>query len=456
MLRARITWLAAALVAGVVSSFVIPLCLLVRTMAEDRAVSQTRSDAQSVAMIVAGVDDPASLPAVLAPNLGGRSAVTTVALPSGQVLGGPGAAGQGVTSEPATPAPAVFPEDAALLAAVRADNRSVTSTADDRFHVLIPVGIADGVAIVHSVTDLGQVTRGVYGSWAILATVGLLLVLGSVLVARQQSARISTPVVAIADVAHRLRSGDFDARATTTGPAEVVELGHALNQLADRIEDLLRLEREGAADLSHRLRTPVTALRLDTDQIDDPIVRARLRGHVEDLHRAIDSVVADARRPSRDVMGGWCDARAVLADRAHHWSPLAEDQGRTTTVSGHESGSGRRVDAPAVVGLAAQDLADLVDNLVDNVFAHTPEGTPIRLGLEVTDRQAVLRVEDGGDGSPDTVALERGESGAGSTGLGLDIVRRLAADAGGSVRFERAHLGGLAVIVSLPLLARAG
>ena len=69
MLRSRITWLAAALVAGVVVSFVIPLCLLVRTMAEERAVSATNSDAQSVAMIVAGVDDPASLPAVLAPTL---------------------------------------------------------------------------------------------------------------------------------------------------------------------------------------------------------------------------------------------------------------------------------------------------------------------------------------------------------------------------------------------------
>jgi len=455
MLRARITWLAAALVAGVVISFVIPLCLLVRTMAEDRAVSATRSDAQSVAMIVAGVDDPASLPAVLAPTLNGRTTTTTVALPSGQVLGGAPLAGPAVTGGPA-PAPAVFPEDSALLATVRADNRSVATTADDRFHVLIPVGIADGVAIVHSVTDMGQVTRGVYGSWSILATVGLLLVLGSVLVARQQSARISTPVVAMADVAHRLRSGDFEARATTTGPVEVVELGQALNQLADRIEDLLRLEREGAADLSHRLRTPVTALRLDTDQVEDPTVRARLRSHVEDLHRAIDSVVADARRPSREVMGGWCDARAVLADRAHHWGPLAEDQGRTTTVTGQTTTGAHPAYPPVLVGLAAQDLADLLDNLVDNVFAHTPEGTPIRLELQVIDARAVLRVEDGGEGSPDTVAFERGESGAGSTGLGLDIVRRLAADAGGSVRFEHAHLGGLAVIVSLPLVARAG
>jgi signal transduction histidine kinase len=77
------------------------------------------------------------------------------------------------------------------------------------------------------------------------------------------------------------------------------------------------------------------------------------------------------------------------------------------------------------------------------------------LELHVVDGLVVLRVEDGGDGSPDTVAFARGESGAGSTGLGLDIVRRLAADAGGSVGFERAGLGGLAVIVVLPLIERA-
>ena len=441
LLRTRITWLAAALVAGVVASFVIPLALLMRTMAEDRAVAETRSDAQGVAMIVASVDDPTSLPSVLAPALVSRSARTTVMLPTGQTLVGSKAA--------AGTEDAGFPEDQGLRAQALVENRSMATTVTDRFHVLIPVAIRDGVAVVHSVTDLAQVRRGVYGSWAILSGMGLLLVLVSVLVARRQSDRISTPVVAMADVAHRLRSGDFDARATTAGPAEVVELGQALNQLADRIEELLRLEREGAADLSHRLRTPVTALRLDTDQVADPVVQGRLRGHVEDLHRAIDSVVADARRPSRDAMGGRADARAVVAARAHHWRPLAEDQGRTMTVIGADPARGT-----AVVGLAEQDLADLVDNLIDNVFAHTPEGTAIRLELAVLDGYAVLRVEDAGQGSPDTVALKRGESGAGSTGLGLDIVRRLAADAGGTIRFESAVIGGLSVIVTLPLAAR--
>lgn len=432
MLRSRINWLAAALVAGVVISFVIPLCLLIRTMAEDRAVSMARSDAQGIAMIVAGVDDPAALPTVLSPSLGTR-ALTTVWLPAGQVLG----SGDRVD----------FPEDARLVTGTRLASRSMTTTVDGRFHVLIPVGVHEQVAVVHSVADLDQVRRGVYVSWTILAGLGLALVVLSVLVARHQSRRISTPVVAMADVAHRLRSGDFDARAEVTGPVEVVELGQALNQLADRIEDLLRVEREGAADLSHRLRTPVTALRLDTDQVEDPVIRARLRGHVEGLHRAIDSIVADARRPSREVMGGRCEARTVLAERAHHWRPLAEDQGRQLTVTGTDPALGA-----AWVALSGQDCADLLDNLVDNVFAHTPEGSPIHLAARTGPGLVELRVEDAGPADPDTLAPARGESGGGGTGLGLDIVRRLAADAGGSVSFDRSGLGGLAVVVRLPLL----
>ncbi len=438
MLRTRITWLAAALVAGVVCSFVIPLALLMRTMAEENAIAQTRSDAQGVAMVVASVDDPDSLPTVLAPTLASRSAATTVAMPNGTVVHG---------ADGGPRARASFPEDERLLVQSLAENRSLATIIDSRFHVLIPVAVRTGVAVVHSVTDLDHVHQGVLGSWAILGAVGLLMVVFSVLVARRHSDRISTPVVAMADVAHRLRSGDFAARATTQGPDEVVELGRALNQLADRIEELLRLEREGAADLSHRLRTPVTALRLDTDLVTDPLVHARLRGHVEDLHRAIDSVVADARRTSGHVLGGRADARTVLAARARHWTPLAEDQGRDFSVVGTEPSAGT-----VLVGSAPQDLADLVDNVVDNVFAHTPEGTAFGLELTVVDGYAVLRVQDAGSGRPETVMWERGESGAGSTGLGLDIVRKLAADAGGRIRLEASSMGGLSVVVTLPVV----
>ncbi|MBK8729797.1 MAG: HAMP domain-containing protein [Tetrasphaera sp.] len=76
---------------------------------------------------------------------------------------------------------------------------------------------------------------------------------------------MTTPVTAVAATAHRLREGELTPRARVGGPPETAELATAFNALAERIGvDLLDAERERVADLGHRLRTPVTALRLDS------------------------------------------------------------------------------------------------------------------------------------------------------------------------------------------------
>ena len=76
----------------------------------------------------------------------------------------------------------------------------------------------------------------------------------------------------------------------------------ALNRLAERITELLAAERAAVGDLSHRLRTPVTALRLDVESVRDPQLAARLQEHVEHLQRTVDAIVKDARRPVRATM----------------------------------------------------------------------------------------------------------------------------------------------------------
>jgi signal transduction histidine kinase len=123
------------------------------------------------------------------------------------------------------------------------------------------------------------------------------------------------------------------------------------------------------------------------------------------------------------------------------WRPLAEDQGRRIDVA---------LSATALpVPLASDDLGDLVDVLVDNVFAHTPEGTALRIELYAEGGQAVLVVSDAGPGLP---ARPRGER-PGSTGLGLDIVARTARACGGDLRTGVAPEGGARVEVRLPTSA---
>jgi signal transduction histidine kinase len=92
-----------------------------------------------------------------------------------------------------------------------------------------------------------------------------------------------------------------------------------------------------------------------------------------------------------------------------------------------------------------------VDALLGNVFAHTPDGTPVLVRLPGRpDGGALVVVEDGGPGVPGPEVLRRGESTAGSSGLGLDIARRNAEAAGGGLRLAAGADGhGLRVLLEL-------
>jgi signal transduction histidine kinase len=117
----------------------------------------------------------------------------------------------------------------------------------------------------------------------------------------------------------------------------------------------------------------------------------------------------------------------VVGDRIRFWSVLAEEEHRPVTVELPQ--------VPLAVRVAAGDLAAAVDALLGNVFTHTPEGTA--LTVRVRPRPgggATVAVADEGPGLPGGEnAVERGRSGAGSTGLGLDIARRTAEVSGGAL-----------------------
>lgn len=199
-------------------------------------------------------------------------------------------------------------------------------------------------------------------------------------------------------------------------------------------------EREVAADLSHRLRTPLTALRLDADALPPGPVAQRIRQAVEALDGEIDAIILSARTSSAVRAVEQTDLVDVLADRLAFWAALAEDHGRRYAVRG--------ADHPVPVKVPRADLIAAVDALLGNVFAHTPHGTPFR----VTVSREALIVEDGGPGIADAVAaLRRGASSDGSTGLGLDIVARIARQAGGRVNIDQSELGGARIVVQLPM-----
>lgn len=422
-MRRQVTLLVAAISAAIVASFVIPLLLLVRTLAEDRGMAIASDQANVVAVLVSGLHENPRLADVLEPTLATSPARTSVVLADGSVLGAP------------WPNPSA---DAEYRRARQGEAFTVRDGSGGR--VYVPVLADGGVAVTRATMTPDQLAEGVPLAWIGMITLGLLLTEVAVLVAARVGRGVSQPLLAVADTAHRLRQGELAARAPLAGPPETVELGSALNGLADRIEQLLAAERENVRGLAHRLRTPVTALRLSAEQVGDPEARADLAELVGQLQAAIDEVVREARRPLREDLPGSCDALAVVAARVDHWRPLAEDQGRVVSV---------RLPASAVrVGVSELDLGDVVDIFIDNIFAHTPEGAGFSVELDTGGGRATLTVTDEGPG----MSAEPAEPRPGTSGEGLRIARRLVQRAGGSLTTSGVGSPGTRVRVELPLV----
>ena len=405
----------------VLFAFLVPLGLMARSLAEGRALDVARADAQRVAVFSGEEGSAARLDAeVIAVNEGPRT--TTVFLPGGAVLG-----------------PPADRSDAVELAAL---GQAVTARSDGGVELLLPVAGDKGTAVVRTFVPDDELTAGVRQTWTVLAGVGLLLLGATALAGDRIASRLSRSALDLSRVADRLGAGDLAARVTPSGPPEIATVGRVLNGLGARVGALLATERELVADLSHRLRTPITALRLDVDLLEDATERERLAAHVDELVRAVDDVVWAARHPGEGVPAAGCDAVAVVSDRVRFWGVLAADQGRPLAVE--------IPDGPLTVTATAAALGAAVDVLVDNVFSHTPDGTAFGIALRQAPDQVVLEVHDAGPGFATFALAERGRSGAGSTGLGLDVARRTAEAAGGRLVLGASPDGGARIALELP------
>jgi signal transduction histidine kinase len=424
-MRRRILLLSVGMTTLVVLAFAIPLTLLLRNAAADESLNTARLRAENVAYYVGDKNHTAAdIQAYIDGVKNDGNGRISVRLPDGTTLGDPPPGGVTVPKPPPSDdggdgddsgqhgPPKVSDPTFRSIGGGKATETSVNTD-----------GGPASICLYLTAEDLydGLLTR-------ILILLGgsLLVLLLSVVGAELVSRRLARPLEETARTAERLARGDVDARAPTTGPAEVAKVGAALNGLADRIDEVIAVEREAVADLSHRLRTPLTALRLQVEALPDRERAEELNTQVNSLERTLTAVISAARRPQREGRVPHCDAVEVTRQRAAFWAPLFEDQGRDLVLD--------LVRPPAMVRASADDLSAALDALVENVVAHTPDGTPARIILT---RQPVgssngvlIVVADEGPGIP-LGAGERGRSDRGSTGLGLDIARRCAEAAGG-------------------------
>jgi signal transduction histidine kinase len=423
--RRHITLLVAATASLVLVAFLAPLAFLVRDVATTRTLAAATVRAQSLAPIVA-TGDRATVDVALQ-QMASSGYLFTVLWPDGRTSGAPAR------------------RDAAVELAAR--GRSLTASTEGGREILVAVlGGQEGTAVIRAFVSNTQLSAGVARAWGILAVLSLGLLAVSMLLADRLARNHVRRMADLAQLAHRLSHGDLEARVEPGGPAEIHDVATGLNHLAGQITELLSRERESAADLSHRLRTPLTVLRLEAESLRDPADAERISRQVDVLEQTVTELINATRRPSGD--GRTCaDAGAVVTERVTFWSALAEEQQRSVrlNVPGHA----------VQVAVPAEELSVCLDVLLTNVFTHTPERTPLAVTLQERSQAVYLIVDDGGPGFGGRHLFRRGVSTASGTGLGLDIVRRTAEMSGGSLQLGVSPVGGAQVIVRLGVLARS-
>ncbi|MFE7134335.1 ATP-binding protein [Streptomyces sp. NPDC057638] len=438
-MRWALVKVALAVTAMVVVAFAVPLGLVIKEMARDRAFTHAERQAAALGPTLSITVDREQLQ---------RAVQSTQA----------GAMGRMAVHVPASGEPGSVPTEIGTRRAARGDlvttqrlGRASTTEVPSGWALLQPTAISSGqIALVEVFIPDDEVSKGVTTAWLVLTGVGVGLIVGSLAVADRLGVRMVRSARRIADAAQELGEGRLGVRVPEEGPAELRSAAIAFNAMADQVVQLLANERELAADLSHRLRTPLTVLRLNAASLGEGPAADQTRAAVEQLEREVDTIIRTAREAKPQTTaagpGAGCDVSEVVRERMDFWSALAEDEDRKVRVAG--------VDRPVRIPVARPELTAALDALLGNVFRHTPEGTAFSVDVHNGEDAVIILVSDAGPGIADpAAAMARGNSGAraGSTGLGLDIVRRVAESTGGDVRLGSSVLGGTEVRIWLGL-----
>jgi signal transduction histidine kinase len=317
----------------------------------------------------------------------------------------------------------------------------------------VPIGDASrrvGAVVLARPTD--PLDARIRTLWLTLAGAAVVSMLAAVGLAFWLSRWVTRPLTRLEAATHVAAAGNLEVRAgVAQGPPEVRRLAAAFDAMTSRLNTLLDGHRAVIADVSHQLRTPMSALRLRLDLLRDsePSNRAELSGALDEvnrLSRLIDGLLAVARADATGQAPTPVDVGAVISERVAAWGPLAAERGVDLTL----------VDGPAVLAWAVRDhLGQILDNLLGNCFDLEPPPAHVRLNVTTEGDDAVVSVADDGPGMSAAQrknAFQRfstGHADTGGTGLGLAIVQRLIIAAGGRVTLEETPGGGLTVVFSL-------
>jgi two-component system OmpR family sensor kinase len=401
---------------------------------------------------------------ILLPDISGRNVALFVFGPNGELLvNRPAGYGDDMESPPLLP-----PIPGQMATAL--EGRIVTLPALDdsqRYRVLIRQGPRGATFVTAS--SLRPVEEAVATLVRTLLLVGVLALAAAGLASWWVIRRGLRPVDRMVETAAAIAAGDLSRRVPDADPeTELGRLGTALNEMLGQIEAGIRAREAGearlrrfVADAAHELRTPLTSLRGYAElyrqgALPTEAAVGNAMGRIESEGARMARLVDDLLLLARTDQGRALEKEPVDLVR------IAREAAGDFAAADPERPLERDLEGSAVVTGDPIRLRQAIDNLLANVRAHTPSGTPARVSVQRNETWAEVTVADEGPGIPGDVQPRiferfwrgdpsRGRTAAGGAGLGLSIVDALVRAHGGTIAVESAPGRGTAFTMRLPL-----
>jgi signal transduction histidine kinase len=457
--------------AALIVLFEIPLGLALASNARATALTEVQNDGSSIGLVVSASlarGDPAGARSVIDRFAHVEHAVVVVIDNRHVEL----SSGAGALEEMGDPATRVILRSAGTGKAVGEEGSHDPD--DDFLYAVVPVVlkvpttstrpeprvgtnsarlvllVAEPAAPLHAQINRDAVRLALFGMVVLALAAGI-----GALLARS----LTRPLAGIEATVSAYGSGDLSARVPPRrGPPELQALGETVNQMAGRLDDLLRAQRAFVADASHQLRTPLTALRLRLENLEGTLTArdaedelAPAIAETDRLSHVIDGLLVLARTDGSRPALVTVDVSAALVERIDAWGALA---GERHVVLELDAAGAPNSHVRALAGPGY--LEQVLDNLLANALDATPPGGFVRLSVGRIDDDVDVHVIDSGRGmraddrARAFARFWRSEgSSADGSGLGLAIVAQLVHVSGGTCRLDAGPTGGIDAVVRL-------
>ena len=321
--------------------------------------------------------------------------------------------------------------------------------------------ILGAVYIVQSLYNTDMAIAGIRNNLIVFAVVISILVAMLSLVI---SIMATAPIGNFISVSKEFSKGNFNVKAKEKGPLELVEMAKALNYMSAELNEYEQNRKKFVSDVSHELKTPLATIKLICDSIvttDNPnheMIQeflGDLSDEVDRLTRIVERLLTLTKMDSNqnNISATPVDFVVMVNAIIRKLTPNAENKNIVLY-------SDYSVESLSPMLLDYDKTWEAIYNIVDNAIKYTPEGGYVKLGLELSGKNLLVKVEDNGPGIPDEdkeKIFERfyrlDDSRAretGGTGLGLAIAKEVVTLHGGKLYVEDAENGGSVFVMEFP------